>query len=238
MNVLPVRTRIFTVGENLVDFIVEHIPEVPEGAILVITSKIAALAENRQVPIESKEQKVDLIKQESELAIPSQVEGFPWLTIKDGFVMASAGIDESNADGSYYILLPKDSHQVAHDVRQALLKRYGRRELGTIVTDSRVMPLRRGTLGAAYGYAGFRGLRDYVGKPDIFGRPFKMSKSNIPDSLATAAVVCMGEGDERQPLALITDFPADFTNEPIDRDELKIPLEEDLYGPLFRSLEK
>jgi F420-0:gamma-glutamyl ligase len=40
---------------------------------------------------------------------------------------------------------------------------------------------------------GFHGVKSYVGKPDIFGRPFAFSKVNIVDALATAAVHTMGE---------------------------------------------
>ena len=38
---------------------------------------------------------------------------------------------------------------------------------------------------------GFDGIRDYVGKLDIFGRPFHYARTNIPDALATAAVHMM-----------------------------------------------
>jgi F420-0:gamma-glutamyl ligase len=48
----------------------------------------------------------------------------------------------------------------------------------------------------------------------------------------------MGEGAEQQPLAMITDFPLEWTNEAPDPNELKIPLEDDLYGPLFGALKK
>lgn len=233
MKTIPIKTRIFKNSENLFDFILEHIPAFEEESVLVITSKIAALAEGRVQPFTSKEDKIALIKQESELAIETP---YTWLTIKDGLVMASAGIDESNADGDVLILLPKDSFKVAVEIRKQIMDTFGLKKFGVIVTDSRIMPLRRGTLGVAYGYAGFEPLYDYVGKPDIFGRPFKLAKSNIPDSLATAAVAVMGEGAEQQPLALITEFPLEWTDQAPDPDELKIPLEDDLYGPLFGSL--
>ena len=239
MKVDAIKTRLFKTGENLVDFIIEHIPAVKEKSIVVITSKIAAEAEGRIVPYRStdkeeiKKQKIELIKQESELAIHTP---YTWLTLKDGLVMASAGIDESNSAGDYFILLPEDSFQVAIDVRDRLKKYYDVKDLGVVVTDSRVMPLRKGTLGVAYGYAGIEPLRDYRGTKDLYGREFKVSRLNIPDGLASAAVVLMGEGKEQTPLAVIENFPAVFTNEPPDRDELKIDLKDDLYGPLFKGL--
>ena len=63
-------------------------------------------------------QKVKLIKQESDFAIKTKLT---WLTIKDGMVMSSAGIDESNAEGKL-ILLPKDSFQSAEFNRKELRK--------------------------------------------------------------------------------------------------------------------
>jgi len=241
MKVDPIKTRLFNTGENLVDFIIEHIPEVKEKSIIVITSKIAAEAENRIVKYRSsdkeeiKKQKIELIKQESDKAIETP---YTWLTLKDGLVMSSAGIDASNAAGDYFLLLPKDSFKVAVNAREKLKEKYGVKDLGVIITDSRTMPLRKGTLGVAYGYAGIKPLRDYRGTTDLYGREYKRARLNIPDGLASAAVVVMGEGKEQTPLALIENFPADFTNDAPDKEELKVSLEDDLYGPLFKGLKR
>ena len=89
----------------------------------------------------------------------------------------------------------------------------------------------------AIGYAGFKGLKDYRRRLDIFGRPFKYSRVDIADSLATAAVLCMGEGDEKQPIAIITSAPVEYSNR-INKNELKINIKEDMYGPIFKILRK
>lgn len=227
------KTRVFKEGEPLVSFIAEHVKRLPDGAVLAITSKIVALAERRTRPSASPKEKEKLIRSESELAIPTK---HAWLTVKDGTVMATAGIDESNADGRW-ILLPKDSFRATATLRRALLKQYKLKQLGIVITDSRVLPLRTGVTGVALGYAGFKGLRDYRGKSDIFGRALKMTQVNIADALATAAVLMMGEGDERQPLVVITDAPIEFADT-IVRDELKINIKNDLYAPLFSCVLK
>ncbi len=59
--------------------------------------------------IENEKTKENLIRKESDFAIETK---YAWLTIKDGVVMASAGIDESNANGKL-ILLPRDSYKSA-----------------------------------------------------------------------------------------------------------------------------
>ena len=199
----------------------------------MVTSKIVALAEGRTSKAETDEEREQLIRDESEFALPTK---YVWLTIKDGMVMASAGIDRSNADG-VTILLPEDSYKAAEDIRTQLKDFFGIKELGILITDSRTTPLKAGTTGVATGFAGFEGIKDYRGTNDLFGRPFKVSNINIADSLATAAVLTMGEGTEQQPLATITGAPIEFS-ETVDRERQTIALEDDMYRPLFDSLPK
>ena len=118
-----------------------------------------------------------------------------------------------------------------------------RAELGVIITDSHTIPLRRGVLGISLAHYGFAPLKDYRGNADIFGRTLKMTQTNIPDGLAAAAVVLMGEGAERTPLALITDVPwVKFEARPAAASRrrpakpfssFEIKTHEDLYYPLL-----
>ena len=237
MKITPIKTRIFREDENLLEFILQNVKRIPESSILVVTSKIVALSEGRVAEFKNTKekirQKIRLIKKESDFALKTK---YVWLTIKDGMVMANAGVDESNADGKI-ILLPKDSFQSADLIRKKLKKIFKLKKLGVLITDSRVFPLRAGTVGVALGYAGFKGVRDYRDTPDIFGRILKMSRTDVADSLATSAVLSMGEGKEQQPLALISDAPALFVDK-IDKKELLIDPREDLYLPIFRSILK
>lgn len=237
MQIKAIKTKVFNENENLLKFILKYIKRIPENSVLVVTSKIVALSEGRIVSFKNKKeknnQKIKLIKSESDFAIKTKLV---WLTIKDGMVMASAGIDESNANDKF-ILLPKDSFRSADFLRKELKKIFKIKNLGILITDSRIFPLRAGIVGVALGYAGFKGVKNYIGKKDIFGRILKMSKTDIADSLATSAVLCMGEGKEQQPLALITNAPIEFT-EKINKKELLINPKEDLYLPLFKSILK
>jgi len=231
MRVRAVTTRIFKEDEDLALFIRQYLRSLKEGSIVVVTSKIVALAEGRVASLTDARGKGLLIQAESELAIPTK---YAWLTVKDGAVLASAGIDESNADGKM-ILLPHDSFAVASALRRFLQKHYKKKRLGVLITDSRSMPLQAGVVGVAVGYAGFRGVCDYRGKKDLFGRALQYSRLNIANSLAAAAVVTMGEGDERRPLAIIDDADVEFC-ERVRRDELRINIEDDLYQPFFDYL--
>jgi F420-0:gamma-glutamyl ligase len=153
------------------------------------------------------------------------------LTVRDGLYTANAGIDESNGNGRL-VLLPKDCFQSANAIRRKLLRHYKIKNLGVIITDSRTLPLRAGVLGIALGYAGIKGLRDYRGQKDIFGRKFKFAKTDVADSLATAATLEMGEGSERQPLALISQASVKFVNR-TNTKELLINPKDDMFIPLL-----
>ena len=142
-----------------------------------------------------------------------------------------AGIDESDGDDNY-VPWPKDAQRTANEIRASLRKRHGREQIGVIITDSTCHPLRRGTNGIMLAYSG--ALNDYVGKPDLFGRPFAVSQADIAGGLAAAAVLQMGEGAEQKPIAVLSDLPfVHFEDSDPSAEELAtviIPLEEDLFA--------
>ncbi len=226
MNVWPVKTRVYEEGEDLAAFITAHVPKLKNGSILAVTSKIVALAEGRTA---DPKQFDEIVRSESTWAMKTK---YVWLTEKDGMILANAGVDASNAGGKL-ILLPKDSFKSAQALHRALKKFYKVKLMGVVITDSRVVPLRAGVVGVALGYAGFKGVRDYRGKKDIHGRKLKFTQTDIADSLATAATLMMGEGSERQPLAVIEGAPVEFV-EQVNKRELLIPPKDDMYAPLFR----
>lgn len=238
MIIKAIKTRIFKENEPLLVFILEHIKTLREKDVLVITSKIVALAEGRTVTHVSRRQKIKIIKQESSFSFRTK---YAYLTIRDGVVMASAGIDESNANGKI-ILFPDDCYKSAREIHKKISKYFRLKKFGVLVTDSRLMPLRSGTVGMGMGYFGFRGIKSYVGKPDIFGRKLKVQRVNVVDSLASAAVFCMGEGKERKPLAVISGLEDDgglvFEKKNVSNNSLSIPIKDDLYGPFFRNFKK
>lgn len=232
MIISPIKTRIFVENESITDFIKDHVSVLPEKSVLVITSKIVALAEGRTCVAQSKKEKEDLIREESDIAIKTR---YTWLTLKNGHLTKSAGIDESNADGKM-ILLPENSYASAKRIRTILKEHYDVTDLGIVITDSRILPLRKGALGEALGYAGIEGIKKYKGSKDLFDRTMQSSTTNIPDSLAASAVLTMGEGSESQPLALINDAPISFTDRETDPREIMIAPHDDVYKPFFTEL--
>lgn len=229
MLITPIKTRIFQERENLQDFIEEHVPTIESGDVLIITSKIVALAEGRTFIAHSEEEKLTFVKKESSWYARTK---YVHLTIHDRMPMANAGIDESNGNGKC-IMLPKDSYRSAYEIWLHIKEKYQLANFGIIISDSRTIPFRNGTTGVSLGHAGFTGIRDYRGKSDIFGRPFHYARTNVPDALATAAVHLMWEWDECLPLVVIKNPHVTYSNERQNGDNLIIDLEEDMYAPLY-----
>lgn len=233
MIVTSIRTRIFKEGENLANFVCENIKKIPEKSIVVVTSKIVSLAENRAVSHNG--DKLALIKKESDAFVKTK---WAYLTLRDGALMCSAGIDASNGNGKY-ILFPKDANKSARRLYKDLKKIYKTKKFGVIITDSRITPLRSGCIASAVGYYGFDGIKNYKGKKDIFGRKFQTQKVNLADSLAVSAVVGMGEGNERRPLALIQNLGETgiiFSDK--KQKNLSIPLKDDMFKKFFDGISR
>lgn len=233
MTITPIATRIFSEGEPLVPFIREHVATLRDGSVIAIASKIVALSQGRTLQRQSRQAKEALIIRESDFAIRTPQ---CWLTIKDNMLIPSAGIDESNAKGRW-VLLPAEPYRIAAALRKSLLREYRIARLGVVITDSMIIPLRAGVLGIAIAYSGFRGVRDYRGKKDIFGRTLKVSMTNVADSIATAATLTMGEGAETQPLAVVDGAPVVFCSR-TKKAEIVFEPKNDLFKPFFDALRR
>ena len=234
LEVSAVQTKVFRSGESLSDFIVNSVEPrlIHESMVLAITSKIVSLAENRLVPKDSIS-KSELIDREADVNLGPIAYG-SILTIKEGMMIASAGIDESNSETGSYILYPEHPFESARIIHAQLCERWNLGKLGIILTDSRTSPLRLGVTGVSLAYWGFRGLQDKVGQKDLFGQPLVMTKINLADGLAAAATLVMGEANESSPLAVLSGFDLDFQVE-THAAELRVDPQDDLYYPFFMT---
>lgn len=240
MITTAIKTTAVSPGDNLFALLDAHLPRLTEKSIVVVTSKIVSLSQNRVVKADSSVDKHALTEREADWILdddPKRNYGIT-LTITNNLLAPSAGIDESNGNG-YYILWPEKPQQVAQDIWTYLKKTHNLKQLGVILTDSRVAPMRWGTIGLGLAWCGFEPLHDYRGTPDIYGHTLRVTKQSILDGLAGAAVVAMGEGNEQTPLTLITDVSfVTFTDTPPTNDEvtaLAISKEEDIFAPLLDS---
>jgi len=121
-----------------------------------------------------------------------------------GFVMANAGVDQSNigGDDGRVLLLPLDPDASAAALKARFDAEFGV-EVAVVVSDSFGRPWRHGVVGVAVGAAGIPSLWDRVGAPDLFGRRMQMTEVALADELASAACLVMGETDEAIPVVLV-----------------------------------
>lgn len=233
LRVEPIKTAIYRSGD-IVEFIVQAVPPamIEEEMVIAVTSKIVSLAEGRTVE-QNSTSKEALVKRESDIFLGEIGYGC-FLTVKDGLLIPSAGIDESNSENGSYILYPIDPYKSAHQIWKGLCARWNLSKLGVILTDSHTTPLRRGVTGVALSFWGIEPIRKLVGSTDLFGRTLQMTNMNLVDGIASASVLMMGEGSESTPLAIVTGVGLDFCDSQ-KSNALSIPIEEDLYGPLLKN---
>ena len=225
-----------------------------EGDILVIASKVISVVEGRIVKydtvdygelaeklgIEAKipPEFAQLILNESLTNYIGAVPG-AITTINEYGLLANAGADQSNVGENQAILLPKNCKQSAKNIHKKLQELYGK-YLGIIIADSRTMPLRLGTVGAALATYGFRAVLDVRGTKDLFGRPMHITTRAIADQLATAAELVMGETDEQIPFVIIRGYSTIRIDESEEDDLNKLITPEQcmFIGPLIECLEE
>jgi coenzyme F420-0:L-glutamate ligase / coenzyme F420-1:gamma-L-glutamate ligase len=216
------------------------------GDVVVIAQKIVSKAEGRVVrladvvPGEAAQEwaaktdkdarLVELILSESRRVVRHR----PGLMIVEhrlGFVMANAGIDQSNAGPTdegeeRAILLPIDPDDSARRIREEFRAATGA-DVGVIINDSFGRPWRAGTVGVAIGIAGLPALLDLRGEPDIFGRELAVSISGFADEIAAAASLLMGQGAERQPVVMVAGLS--WSASASTAQDLVRPATEDLF---------
>ncbi|HSH18773.1 MAG TPA: coenzyme F420-0:L-glutamate ligase [Candidatus Saccharimonadales bacterium] len=241
MHITAIKTPKIVLGDKTIfEVIDEALPTIEEGSIIAVTSKIISICEGNVVSKDTIT-KEELIVAESDLYLPAMLSKYGHhFTITRNMLISSAGIDESNGEG-YYILWPKDAQKTANEIRKHLSAKHGIQNVGVVITDSTCQPLRRGIYGIFLAHSGFKALRDYIGKPDLFGRPMTVTQSNIAGGLAAAAVLAMGEGAEQTPLCLMTDLSSiSFQSRDPSEDELDeitISLDDDLFAPFLTAVE-
>jgi coenzyme F420-0:L-glutamate ligase/coenzyme F420-1:gamma-L-glutamate ligase len=216
-----------------------------DGDVIVVAQKIVSKAEGRSVVLaevtpspqaEALAQEVgkdprlvQVILAESARIVRSR----PNLMIMQhrlGFVMANAGVDQSNVapqDGTARaLLLPVDPDGSAAAIRTALMQRF-QVKLAVVISDSFGRPWRRGTVGVAIGCAGLPSLIDLRGRSDLFGRTLEVSIVGFADEIAAAASLLQGQAAEARPVVLLRGLAWSAPEAPVA--ELVRPVGEDLF---------
>lgn len=147
-----------------------------------------------------------------------------------GFVMANAGIDQSNIDGGVeenrVLLLPTDPDGSGAELKVVLDRHFGIR-VGVVISDSVGRAWRVGTVGLALGAAGIPAVRDLRGQCDLYGRALQSSESGFADMVASSAMLLMGEAGEGTPIVVVRGLL--WSDAPAPGASLIRPWEQDLF---------
>ena len=197
VTVLPVAgLPEITAGADLAELIAAAAPELADGDIIVITSKIVSKAEGRI----SRADREDAIDAEAVRIVarrgPTRIA-----ETRHGLVLAAAGVDSSNTPPGTVVLLPEDPDSSARRLRKSIGERRGRR-VGVIITDTMGRPWRLGQTDTAIGAAGIVPLRDHRGQADTFGQPLEVTVAAVADEIAAAADLVKGK-TRQLPVAIV-----------------------------------
>jgi coenzyme F420-0:L-glutamate ligase / coenzyme F420-1:gamma-L-glutamate ligase len=196
-------------------------PALRDDDVLVLAQKIVSKAEGRYVDLATIEpgkqartlsrqvdkdpRLVEVILSESRKVLRHR-PGVLIVEHKLGFVLANAGVDQSNVDprrgARPVLLLPEDPDRSARQLHEGLRLKLGK-NVAVVINDSLGRAWRLGTVGIALGAAGLPALADLRGRPDLFGRPLQVSETGFADEIAAAASLLMGQADEATPIIVV-----------------------------------
>ncbi|TMI28344.1 coenzyme F420-0:L-glutamate ligase [Candidatus Bathyarchaeota archaeon] len=212
---------------------------VKSGDIVAVASKVVSLSERNIVSLAKVKPTVlarrlghrfgilpefaQVVLDESD-AVYGGVPGV-LLTVKNGDAIANSGVDRKNAPGDSVIPWPLDPQRSAETLRRTLNRKLGKR-VGVVIVDSRVTPLRLGTIGLAIACSGIQPIRDSRGMKDLYGRKARITFQALADGIAGAAQLMMGETRERIPFVLVRGAPVQLSDR---TGSMTLPIKDCLY---------
>ena len=183
-----------------------------ENDVLVVTQKIISKIEDRAIDLEANDIS-EVLKNESTEILRKRGETVIART-KHGFICANAGIDKSNIDKGYALLLPEDPDKTARALRRKINAEYGV-NVPVIISDTFGRAWRKGQTNVAIGCSGIEPLSSYIGTTDSFGNDLMATEIAIIDELAAASELVMNKVDE-VPVAIIRGYSYNFSEKGIN----------------------
>ena len=213
-------------GARLGRLVAEH-AELADGDVVVVTQKVVSKAEGRIVAVDATDADAKRALAESEAVRVLRRRGDLVVTeTRHGFVCASSGVDLSNVEEGYAVLLPVDPDRSARRIRDEL--RGLGVEVGVIVSDTFGRAWRRGLTDVAIGCAGIAAVVDLKGQRDALGRELVATEVCVVDELASAAELVMGKASG-VPVAIVRGADPSWFRESSVAAEIVRPYGEDLF---------
>jgi coenzyme F420-0:L-glutamate ligase/coenzyme F420-1:gamma-L-glutamate ligase len=219
----------FRPGDDLAGAIVSAVPELRDGDVLVVTSKVFSKVEGRLVTAPTDPEERDALRRRLVDAETERLVARKGRTLivsnKLGLVQAAAGVDGSNVAADELALLPTDPDGDAARLRADVRRRTGR-EVAVVVTDTMGRAWRVGQTDVAIGSAGLPVLHRYGGARDAQGNELLVTEVALADEVAAAADLVKGKLGGI-PVAVVRGLgPRDDGS--TGRDLIR-PLDEDLF---------
>ncbi|AWN27567.1 coenzyme F420-0:L-glutamate ligase [Streptomyces sp. NEAU-S7GS2] len=182
-------------GDDLVKLVAaaataEGMPQLADGDVLLVTSKIVSKAEGRVVEAADREAAID----QETVRVVARRGTLRIVQNRQGLVMAAAGVDGSNTPAGTVLLLPEDPDASARALRAGLRTALGV-DVGVVISDTFGRPWRNGLTDVAIGAAGVRVLDDLRGGTDAYGNPLSATVVATADELAAAGDLVKGKAD-------------------------------------------
>lgn len=195
-------------GDDVASMIARAVPDLRDGDVLVVTSKLLSKAEGRLVPVPAGADR-EQVRQAAVTAETVRVVARRGPTTiaqtRHGLVLAAAGVDASNVRDDEIALLPLDPDASAAALRDRLLLLTGA-TVAVVVSDTMGRPWRVGQVDQAIGVAGVAPVRDSRGTADTHGHLLEVTEIAVADELASAAELVKGKADG-VPVALVRGLP-------------------------------
>jgi len=175
-------------GDDLARLLVDHAPDLRDGDVLVVSSKVVSKAEGRVEPGVDREAAID---REAVRLVASRGRT-RIVETRHGLVLTAAGVDASNVQHGSVVLLPDDPDSSARRLRAGIRQNAGR-DVAVVVSDTMGRPWRNGVVDVAIGLAGFPALEDLRGRHDAYGNTLDATIVATADEVAAAAELAKGK---------------------------------------------
>ena len=182
------------------------------GDVVIVTQKIISKIENRAVDLKVTDIN-EVLKEESTQILRKRGETVIART-RHGFICANAGIDKSNIDKGYALLLPVDPNKTADTIRRKIKAEFDL-DIAVIISDTFGRAWRKGQTNVAIGSSGIEPLTSYIGTTDSYGNDLMATEIAIIDELAGASELVMNKVDE-VPVAIIRGYEYKFSDKSTD----------------------
>jgi len=245
VQLYAIKSKLIVPGDSITARFVEALSasrlRIKSGDIVVVASKVVSLSEKNIVSLanvkptvlaRSLARRFDMLPEFAQVVLDESdgvYGGVPGvlLTLRNGDAIANSGVDRKNAPGNSVVPWPLDPQRSAEIFRRTVNRKLGKR-VGVVIVDSRVTPLRLGTIGLAVACSGFHPVRDSRGMKDLYGLKVRITLQALADGIAGAAQLLMGETRETVPFVVVRGAPIRLAHR-TGSDSMTLPVKDCLY---------